>query len=267
MLLMGLFFGGCILEGPTTTWLGRPRVFQGPTGPDVIQLDVAILEGPVGNQAFNHDLWGATDEQAIAPETQAALEENGLRVGQMGGIAPVELQALLTSERSCVRSRRIQLRSGMSQMIELGPTIAQGRFVLHEKGGDTSVMLEQVGCAFSLVPTLAADSKTRLQFTPRTRNHGASRDSNMVDYDSLRWEITLAPNDYLLIGGRYDRSNTLGWQWFIRPDEDAPVQRLLVIRTTRSALSVDNEVASNPSRKPTSFAESPSLAAQASGAR
>jgi hypothetical protein len=84
-------------------------------------------------------------------------------------------------------------------------------------------------------------------------------------FSSLSWEITLAPNDYLLIGGRYDRPNTLGWQSFIRTDEDTPVQRLLVIRTTRSASSVENEIASSPSRKPISYPQSPSLAAQASG--
>ena len=143
VLLMGLFFGGCILEGPTTSWLGRPRVFQGPSGSDVIQLDVAVLEGPVGNRAFNHDLWRVTDEQGIAPETQTVLEENGLRVGQIGGIAPQELQTLLTSERSCVRSRRIQLRSGTPHKLVLGPALSKGHFVLHDKGRDTGVNLDQ----------------------------------------------------------------------------------------------------------------------------
>jgi hypothetical protein len=260
---MGLFFGGCILEGPTTGWLGRPRVFQGPTGSDVIQLDVAILEGPVGNRAFNQDLWGMTDEQAIVAATQSGLEENGLRVGQIGGIAPQELQTLLTSERSCVRSRRIQLRSGSPRIIELGPTLTQGRFVLHEKGRDTTVKLDQANCILSMVPMLAADGKTRLQFTPEIASHSGSNGS--IRYDSLSWEVTLAPNDYLLIGGRYDRPNSLGWQCFMRPDEDAPVQRLLVIRTTRSPSSVENEIASSPG-KPASFPQSPSLAAQASGA-
>jgi len=267
VLLVGLFFGGCILEGPTSGWLGRPRVFQGPSGSDVIQLDVAILEGPVGNRLFNQDLWATTDEQGVAPEVQTTLEENGLRVGQISGIAPQELQSLLTSERSCVRSRRIQLRSGTPQALVVGPAIPQGRCMLHEKGGDTPVTLDQAECFLKVLPTLAADGTTRLQFTPEVHNRAPGSSSHPVDYDSLRWEITLAPNDYLLIGGRYDRPNTLGWQSFVRTDEDAPVQRLLVIRTTRSASSVDNEIASSSSRKSSSFAESPSLAAQASGGR
>ena len=288
VLLMGLFFGGCILEGPTTGWLGRPRLLQGPTGSDVIQLDVAILEGPVGNRAFNHDLWTLADEQGMAPETQAILEENGLRVGQIGGLAPPELQTLLASERSCVRSRRIQLRSGTPRTLVLGPAVTQGRFMLHENGRDISVTLDQSSCVLRVVPTLAADGRTRLQFTPEVHNNAtpdsaaqasgspaweraASADLEGQDqgttqrFSSLSWEITLAPNDYLLIGGRYDRPDTLGWQSFIRPDEDAPMQRLLVIRTTRSVASLENEIASSPGKKPTSFPQSPSLAAQASG--
>ena len=59
VLLMGLFFGGCILEGPTTGWLGRPRLLQGPTGSDVIQLDVAILEAVTA-------LGGAQDTESAA---------------------------------------------------------------------------------------------------------------------------------------------------------------------------------------------------------
>jgi hypothetical protein len=287
VLLMGLFFGGCILEGPTTTWLGRPRLLQGPTGSDVIQLDVAVLEGSVGNRPFNRDLWTLADEQGIPPEIEAVLEANGLRVGQIGGLAPPELQTLLASERSCVRSRRIQLRSGTPRTLVLGPAVTQGRFEIHENGHDIPVTLDKSSCVLRVIPTLAADGRTRLQFIPEVQRkstpvpaandagspaweRAASVDLQGRDQESsqrfasLSWEITLPPNDYLLIGGRYDRPNTLGWQSFIRTDEDAPVQRLLVIRTTRSSPSVETEIASSPSRKPISYAQSPSLAAQAS---
>jgi hypothetical protein len=51
------------------------------------------------------------------------------------------------------------------------------------------------------------------------------------DYTALSWEASLAPSEYLVIGGRYDRPDTLGHQCFVRPDETVPVQRLLVIRS------------------------------------
>jgi hypothetical protein len=261
-------------------------LFQGPTGGDVIQLDVAILEGPVGNRAFNHDLWGFADAQGIAPETQSLLEENGLRVGQIGGFAPQELQNLLTSERSRVDARRIQLRSGTPRTLVLGPAVTQDRFVLYEKGRDNTVTLEQGIFVLSVVPALSADGRTRLQFTPEIQTGGAASPATIAPdlpawqqgfdrdrqeqrtatcYSNLAWEITIACNDYLLIGGRYDRANTLGWHFFIRPSEDTPVQRLLVIRTTRSRSPVENEIGSAAATNFHSFIHSPSIAAQASG--
>src|SRR5260370_27198128 len=121
VLFVGLFFGGCVLESPTTGLWNRIHPFQGPTGADVIQLDVAVLEAPVADPILNQDLWKLADELELTPETQTLLEKNGLRIGQIGGIAPNELQALLTSERTCVFSRRIQLPSGSPRSFVLRP--------------------------------------------------------------------------------------------------------------------------------------------------
>src|SRR5260370_37731836 len=132
VLFVGLFFGGCVRESHTTGLWNRIHPFQGPTGADVIQLDVAVLEAPVPDPILNQDLWKLADELGYSPETQTLLEKNGFRVGQIGGIAPKELLDLLTSERRCVFSRRIQLRSGNSRSLVLGPTVDQCRFVLHE---------------------------------------------------------------------------------------------------------------------------------------
>src|SRR6266852_143518 len=95
VLFVGLFFGGCILESPTTGLWSRHHPFQGPCGSDVIQVDVAVLETPVADPILNQELWRLADEQGIAPEAQTVLDENGFRVGQIGGIAPKELQSLL----------------------------------------------------------------------------------------------------------------------------------------------------------------------------
>jgi hypothetical protein len=47
--------------------------------------------------------------------------------------------------------------------------------------------------------------------------------------------VTLAPNEYVVVGARFDRPGSLGYQAFVRADESPPVQRLLVIRTSRTA--------------------------------
>jgi len=301
VVFLGLFFGGCVLEGPTTGLWNRMHPFQGPTGSDVIQLDVAILEGPIADATLNQTLWKLADELELAPEVQSLVVKNGFRVGQIGGIAPQELQTLLTSERTCVYSRRIQLRSGSSRSLVLGPAVSQCQFVLHEPGGERPVDLKKSRYFLSVVPTLTSNSaggpleaRTQLRFTPEIQT-GDEKDSSEVSnnqnqkdetrqlfghsalrsalsvsrsaerYANLAWDITLAPNDYVLIGARYDQPNTLGWHCFVRTDETTPVQRMLVLRTTRSAPAVEGEVAQNPGWKPASFSQSPSIAAQASG--
>jgi hypothetical protein len=297
VLFMGLFFGGCVLEGPTSGLWNRIHPFQGLTGADVIQLDVAVLEAPVADPTLNQGIWKLADELELSPETQTLLEKNGIRVGLIGGIAPKELQSLLTSERSCVFSRRIQLRSGSSRSLALGPAVENCRFTLQENGGERQVDLDKGRYVISVVPTLISQaaggplgSRTQLHFVPEIQFGPAAPASLSVDrsplptrssvlagkgdaseqrpterYPNLSWTITLAPNEYALIGTWYDRSDTLGWQSFIRPEETTPVQRLLVVRTTRSNPDAENVVASGPSIRPTTYSQSPSLAAQASG--
>lgn len=297
VLFVGLFFGGCVLESPTVGLWKRIHPFQGPIGADVIQLDVAVLEAPVADPILNQDLWKLADELGLSPETQTLLTQNGFRVGQIGGIAPRELLDLLTSERSCVFSRRIQLRSGSSRSLVLGPTVDQCQFVLHENGEERPMNLAKGRYLLSVVPTVPSDSaggplaaRTQLRFTPEIHAGSSSTVSSIIDYSpltshhsagatswessgqepterysKLAWDITLAPNDYVLIGTWYDRSNTLGWQSFVRTQETPPVQRVLVLRTTRSTPAVENEIASDLGWKPTTFSQSPSLAAQASG--
>jgi hypothetical protein len=43
----------------------------------------------------------------------------------------------------------------------------------------------------------------------------------------------------LLVGARLDREATVGYESFVRPDGDEPMQRLLFLRNLRSAASLD----------------------------
>lgn len=248
--LLTTVLAGCASADPVhpSTWLDRLRTFQGPTGPDVVQMDVALLERPVGDGYINQELWELADEQVVAPERRAVFEDNGLRVGQIGGLTPAALQALLTSGRSCVNPRRIRLHSGSSTTLVLGPRLAQCRFDLIHQGETTPVSLDQAQMVVTVVPALTPDGKVRLQFTP-VIHHGepalvprpaADRSGWVLQecrpterYDQLAWEVTLAPNEYVVIGTGFDRQETFGHQAFVRPDEVPPVQRLMVLRTTR----------------------------------
>ncbi len=256
---------GCTTSQPvrTTAWLSRLRqISSGPTGPDVVQMDVALVERPVGDRYLNQDFWAVADEQVVALERKAMLEDNGFRVGQVGGITPVELQDLLTSERSCANPRRIQLHAGKPTTLTLGPLAPRCSFQMTQEGRPVPVNLTQAQCTLEVVPTLTADGRTLLRFTPQIahgdtallpapapdRSGWVLREQRPTErYTALSWEVELAGNEYVVIGGRFDKPQTLGYECFIRTDETVACQRLLVIRTGRTGAPADDETSSGPS--------------------
>src|SRR5947209_5530834 len=81
---------------------------EGAPGGELVYLDVALVGQPAGDDFLERGVWEAGDEQGVDLETKPALEENGLRVCQVGGLLPARLQALLSSQRSCPDPRRLR---------------------------------------------------------------------------------------------------------------------------------------------------------------
>ena len=239
---------GCQTEGKTgsTAWLPRFNPFQGPVGPDVVCLEVAPLEPPLGDPYINEELWQSADERLIEPEKKALMEESGFRIGQVGGLmTPPKFLALLISKRYCVNPRGLQVRAGQPTTLALGPTLPQCRFQVEQDGHPQEVEFQKADLKLSVVPSLTKEGTICLRFTPqvihgdkvfRYRPAGdhfgwwPENQRPTENYAYLSWEATLAPTEYLVIGGRFDKTGTLGHQSFLRPDEVPPVQRLLVIR-------------------------------------
>jgi hypothetical protein len=264
---------GCATEGSVRRGAGPGP--QPPIGPDGVVLDVVLLERPVGDRYLNGALWGSADEHAVPVEQKALLEDNGFRVGRLVGATPRELQKLLTSKRYCVTSWRQLLPAGKSLTLTVGRPVPEVRYQL---GQEPEVVLEKAQSFLVVVPTLTADGRTRLQFTPQIR-HGDTQAEYEVPpdrsdyvltyrqpqktYPSLGWEVTLAPNEYVLIGAALDRPQSLGYQCFIQEDDESAGQRLLAIRTTRSAAEVRDEPAPAAPDMAASTSLAPPLALQA----
>jgi hypothetical protein len=245
-LLAGLL-AGCATNKPiqpTTLW-ERMRPSYGPTGPDVLQMDVALIERSLDDPYINGELWQLADEQVVALERKAILEENGFRVGVVRGIPPAGLQTLLTSKRSCANPRHFYLRAGKAEQLVLGPALSVCRFQVQQDSQPAPICVEQALCNLRVVPTAESDGRMHLQFTPLVRYgetrllpHAAEDDSGFVlgteqptlVYPDLAWEVILAPDQYLIIGARPERAQSLGCQSFVRREEALPLQRLLVIR-------------------------------------
>ncbi len=234
----------------------RPRPLAATLPPNYVLLDVALLERPAGNVFLNKDLWAFMDESIVSLDNKAVLDDNGFRVGQLVGMPPGGLQALFKSERSCINPRRRLLPTGAAAAqlretpsILLGPLQSQGQFSIKEGRQTTELALENVQYQLEVEPALSRDGRVRLRFTPRVVYGEPMRTvavlPDRTDFEvkvekphhrfpGLSWEVTLAANDYLIIGGCYDQPQSLGGQAFVQEEGPTPVQRLLVVRTARS---------------------------------
>jgi hypothetical protein len=230
----------------------------GPVGDDVIYLDVAVIERPAGDPFLNAELWMEADEQAVRAdgddeaitlERKTVLEKNGFRVGQVvGQLPPARLQELLLSARSC-QANRIQLHAGHDTTIPVGPPRPRCLCCLDRGGQRTDAEWQKAQCLLEITPTLVEGGRIRLHCTPHVK-HGELklaftplRDADGVlrwgrrelqpeeVYPWLSWTLTVAPNEYVVIGTQLDNGDTLGEQFFVSGDESANVQRLLVLRT------------------------------------
>jgi hypothetical protein len=217
-------------------------------GPDVVQMNVAVLEVPVGDPYINEELWGLADEQQLAQDRKSAIHENGFRIGQIRGITPPGLQALLTSERFNPNPRYQQVRAGLPCIIDLGPPLAECQCRVRDNGRTLPVEAAGAQLGIEVIPALTADGRVSLHLGPRIGRGRASRNPaspgeaplwmlltqrSARTFPELSCDVTLEPNEYVVIGGVLDATETLGNRSFIRPEETNTVQRLLVIRTAR----------------------------------
>jgi hypothetical protein len=277
--LLAAWIAGCATTDPVQPahWFACLRSAGAPDGPDVIQMEMALIQTSVGDRTLNGNLWTDVDEQVLASDQKAALDDNGLRVGQFGGIPPVAFQSLLTSERSCIDPHRLRLYPGTPTEIVIGPAREDCRFSLRQDGRTTAVDLQHAEWTFMVVASLTDNGRTRLHFTPQVQHGqraflpGPTKDRSTwvlqdqrptEKYQGLAWDVVLVPNEYVLVGGRFDRPDTLGRTCFIREDEPQPVQRLLVIRTNRPASRLPCEVTPDNEGE-TAPVQCPPLAVQA----
>src|SRR5262249_32615279 len=140
-----------------------------------------------GDSFLNEEVWLAADEQAISFDRKAALEENGFRIGVMGGAKPVRLQTLLASEKTC-NGRRLFVHKDRPATISLGPPVAACRFELMRDGSGTPVQFERAEYALEAVPALVRDASIKLVLTPEIK-HGDSRLIPGVAEDHSGWAI------------------------------------------------------------------------------
>ncbi len=229
--------------------------FSSFAGEDVVQLDVYLVERPIGDVCINREVWELADEQTLQ-ERKQVLDDNGLRVCVLGDSPPDGLQTLLHSERSCANPRRLLFHAGQPTQIVLGPPTARLTVPLHQNGQTTLIDFDEAQCLLEATIRPAEDNKLVLNFSPQVRHgeqlatpravplpSGELRWEPQVaqpteTYRGLSWELTVAANTFVAIGTRLDRPDTLGQRAFLNT-EGLRIQRLLVLRVNRARAGDD----------------------------
>lgn len=244
---------GCLpaRTGNTAATSASQRPFAIPADSDSVQVLIAVIERPIGDRYLNYGLWDLADEQAVDLERKPILDDNGFRVGLIGGLMPTDLQAMLTSPKWNPDPHQVQMKAGHTTPVVLGPVQSTCQFTLQQDGHAVPVKLTGARCTFEIMATLADESHTTLRFTPILQHGEQRKETRAVhtasgehcweikvqqpseNYTALSWEVTVATNEYLVIGTRLERKNTLGHCFFLQTDSAKPIQRLLVIRTCR----------------------------------
>jgi hypothetical protein len=242
--------GGCTAtsqsQGPTWTDCMRAGA---PVDPNILIVETALIQRPLGDPYLCGELWRDTDELFVGLELRETLKENGLRVGRLIGNPPVAFQTLLLAPDCCANPKRLYVPAGKTMPQYVGPVRPHCTFAVVLDSGKSELQADQARFGFDVLPRLTADGRTELAFTPKVETtesllpFRAAPESSLWEYrverpsrkyPQLGWTATLAPGQYLVVGGRPEQAGSLGRTAFV--DEDGPraVQRLLVIRTNRA---------------------------------
>jgi hypothetical protein len=231
---------------------------------NAVDLYLAFVQTRLGDPFFNKDvqetdpdaegpaqkpcLWSSTDHHVVNIEQQIVLEDNGYRVGQIVGIMPAKLMKLLDSPRTCIDPRHRVLSCGEPATLAVGPILQRSTFHVKHGGQVQHFALEQARYCLDVTANLTKDGRTRLEFTPRVEHRapGLAVDlapdlSGFVNklvpphhrFPLLGWQVTLKPGEALVIGANLERPGSLGCRSFLQDDMPEPVQRVLVVRTSR----------------------------------
>lgn len=230
----------------------RPLEAAPADGVEGVVLDRALVEDAWAETYLDGEAWRGIDEQAFAPETRVALEDNGLRVGVLSAGGSDRLREMLASERYCVDPKRLRSRVGVPQTFTLGDV--RPKLALGVRVADGSTKKHEWSDAqpeFQVSAAPEGDGRVRVRLVPVMRHgekpywaavdRGGTREWTLdTERPCERWEhlaveAVLGPKDCLVIGTRRGREGTLGAALFLAPDARRPAQRVFVLRAAGPA--------------------------------
>ncbi len=235
---------GCFLIPNPPTAIGRKGVFRedAPTDEQIL-FDTRLIEQPVGESYLTRGLW-AVGSDPLPHQLSALLAANGVRVGLVSGPPPAEFDKLVAGAGSAVAAT---LRSGLAGKPKLipvnGPLDRCTADVTDALTADKrKVSLTAVECGVIATGTPEAGGRVTVRCQLLLR-HGDKRpwwtatddgsfertdERTKEGFPALVFEVSLTPNETLVVGPTAESEDTLGGVFFFTPDQAK--QRVLVLR-------------------------------------
>ncbi len=235
---------GCFLIPNPPTAVGRKGVFREDAPADgQILFDTRLLEQPVGESYLTRGLWAASSDP-LPHHFSALLAANGVRVGLVSGATPAEFDKLATGEGTAIAPTLRRGLAGKPKTIPVnGPFDRCTADVTDALTADRrKLQLTAVECG--MIATGTPESGGRVTVGCQLLlQHGDKRawwtateaggferidERTKEDFPSLVFEVSLAPNETMVVGPTADSEDTLGGVFFFTPDQAK--QRVLVVR-------------------------------------
>lgn len=244
----GLLFVAACAAAVGCFWTGTARTSlrdHQPVRPDAgLLLNTRLIEQPLGNGYLNGGLWDAT-ACPIGHEQAVLLARNGLRVGILSGVLPDRFDRLAHSEATTISPMLRTLVPGQAKVVPVNGPLEQCSYrAVRELAADPeAVELTMAECGLAVT---ASETGGRVKLTCAVQvQHGDKRAwlaetadgteftrrdrKPLAAYPALTFDVTVGPDDYLLLGATADPADTLGQAFFLTTAE-LPRQRVLVIR-------------------------------------
>jgi hypothetical protein len=223
-----------------------------------LAIRTVLVERPAGDPFLSRGLW-ASAGKPLPHEQSALLARNGLRVGVLTGMVPGEFEALVTSEHAAASPHMHRtMQPDRPKVVPVhGPLDRCSYRAFPDLAADAvPVELTAAECGLSVIARPAGGDRVTLVCEPQVQ-HGdkqawlkpsadgtefTRRDAKPLEaYPMLAFEVTLGPQDYLLIGPADEPADTLGQAFFYTATEDRARQRVLVIRALRGPAAANPE--------------------------
>jgi hypothetical protein len=226
-----------------------------PTSRDAIQLEIMLIERPVGDTLLGDSFWNEVDQVgSLEPETRLALSRNGFRIGHTGSEPPRALERMLElksefasgpngSPQKNLVGRRIVLASGGETEVQAGSLFSNCMVDIAGVDGVESKEFHDARFVFRVKAERDQDGWARIEFLPEI-HHGAYRlrrvpggvgfqlrtSQDVYPLYSERFSLMLNVGEMAILTTDGENSSSVGGHFFLGDGANARVQRVLIVR-------------------------------------